>query len=88
MKEITLLALESGKRKDGSGSWYRATLRSYNQNKQPIVGAFYLDQKVGEKAVKDGIIVDCPVKVTLDFDDYMRPVIVDLSKLLLTGTKA
>lgn len=80
MKDLRLVALVSGNRKDGSGKWFRATLKGHNKDGLPVVNDFYLSQEVGEKAVRDGIVEDCNVNVSLHFDDYMRPEICDITK--------
>ncbi|MCR5357821.1 MAG: hypothetical protein K6E63_10525 [Lachnospiraceae bacterium] len=46
---------------------------------------FYINEEVGEKAVRDGIIEDCDVNVNFDFDDFLRPSIVGLSKASTTA---
>ena len=87
MKNLTLVALMSWKKKDGEGSWYRALLKGHNSQGKPVTGEFFLSEEVGEKAVKDGLVEDCPVNVTFDFNDYMKPVIVSISKALVATTK-
>ena len=85
MNDIKLIVLISGKKKNGSGKWYRATLKGHNSEGKPVVESFFLSEEVGDKAVKDGLTEDCPVNVTLGFDDYMRPSIVALTKSPSTG---
>lgn len=86
MKDLKLVALVSGNRKDGTGKWYRATLKGHNTEGKPIVDNFYLDDSVAEKAVQDGIVEDCAVNVTFDLDEFMRPVISSLTKVSTTGS--
>ena len=87
MNNFILVALVSGKRKDGSGSWYRASLKGHNSQGHPVVRDFYLSEEVGEKLVKDGILEDCPVNVSFGFDEYMRPSIAGLTKATATSAK-
>ncbi len=88
MINLKLVALVSGKRKDGSGTWYRATIKGHNKDGKPVVNDFYLSEDVGEKAVNDGIIEDCPVTVDFDLDDYMRPSISKLTKVTSSSVTA
>lgn len=84
MKNLVVVAMISGKKKNGSGNWYKVTLKGHNSQGNPVVNDFFVGDEVGEKAVKDGIIEDCPVTVSFDFDDYMRPTIVGLTKVSTT----
>ena len=78
---LTLVAMVSGQRKNGQGAWYRATLKGRDDAGNPVVRDFFLSPEVGEKAVKDGMLEDCAVKVQLGFDNYMRPNIIGLEKV-------
>ena len=89
MTDVKLIAIVAGNKKDGSGMWYRATLKGHNSLGKPVVNDFYLDPSVGEKAIRDGIVEDCAITVGFDFDDYMRPTITELAKVSgSTGSKA
>lgn len=80
MKNLKLVCLIVGKKKDGKGDWFKATLLGHNAENKPVTAEFFLDPKVGEKMVREGIIEDVPVKVSFGLDDYLRPSIVDISR--------
>lgn len=83
--KVKLVALVSGQRKDGTGTWFRATLKGHNKEGKPVINALYIDQAVGEKAVREGIIEDCDVNINFDFDDYMRPTISEITKAAVSS---
>ena len=88
MKDVTLVALMSWKKKDGTGNWYRALFKGHNSQGSPVTAEFFLPEEVGEKAVKEGITEDCHVNVTFDFDDYMKPVVAGITKVTSTSKGA
>ena len=81
MKNIIVVAIVSGQKKNGTGNWYRATLKGHNAEGKPVVSDFFLNEDVGEKAIRDGSIEDCPVTVNFGFDDYMRPAIIGFARV-------
>ena len=77
---IKLVCLTSGKKKDGSGNWFRATFLAHKPDNSPITREEFLNAKIGEKMIAEGLVEDAPVNVELGYDEYLRPVVVNVTK--------
>ena len=80
MKRLKLICLTKGKKKDGSGNWYKATILGRNTEDKPVTSDFFLPKEVGEKMEADNLMEDADIKVDLAFDDYLRPTIVGITR--------
>ena len=80
-----LICLISGTKKNGRGKWYKASLLGHNDEGMPITADFFLPEEVGEKLIKDKLIEDVDVDVTLGFDNYLRPTITGMSRVSSSG---
>ncbi len=80
MHDIFLVCLIFGTKKNGNGRWYKAQFKGHNSNGNPVTAEYFLSTEVGEKMVRDGLIEDVNVRVTFDFDEYLRPAIVSVTK--------
>ena len=74
---LNLVALSVGKKKAG-GNWYRATFKHKTNDGSLLVKDFFLPDDVGEKMVANRILEDHEVNVSVDLDDFLRPVITDV----------
>lgn len=79
MKKARLIALMSGVGKSGK-PWYRVILKGKTEN-GPVVQEHWLDESVGRSAVQAGLVDDCNVYIRCDLDDYLRPVIAEISAI-------
>lgn len=69
---LRLIALESGRKKDG-GSWYKATFRKRSSSGKLAVETFWLLADVGARMIQLDLIEDVDVCVTLGFNEYLKP---------------
>lgn len=80
MSNVTLVCLTAGKRKDGSGNWYKATILGHNAENMPVTKDFYLAEELGERLVRENIIENVPVNVAFGFNNYLNPVITGITR--------
>lgn len=80
IKNVMLVCLVSGTKKNGNGNWFKAQFKGHTVDGKPVTADYFLSNEVGEKMVKEGLIEDVMVNVSFDFDDFLRPTIVSVVK--------
>ena len=85
MVKIILSCLVYGAKKDGSGNWYKGSFKTHDKNGKCQTKEYYIPSEDGDKMVKDGIIEDVGVDVTLTFNQYLLPEIKDVTRVSETA---
>lgn len=80
MKNLKLVCLISGQKKDGNGMWHKATFKARSSNGQPVLRDFFLSEEVADSMRMQGLIDDVDVLVEVGLDDLLRPTITKVKK--------
>lgn len=88
MKNLKLVCLTAGKRKDGSGTWYKATILGHNEENMPVTKDFYLADELGERLIRENIIENVPVNVMFGFNNYLIPVITGITRQVVSDAQS